>query len=228
MGAGRREDVVGVCVQTFKLVCGFGGNSARKREAGFQGFRGSHSSGVRKFCFSLHQPICPHICPASQTPLCFLELLCQSVIQSFSLLLPKSRYLCEWLKGYVGWQERGAEKKLGIAEVHSVNMECIQMLLQYSLQRLTSKRRRREKSLSRINLHRFTFALILILFPVYSVRANFIHLKKSRAQVFSEATKHEPIHRMLRPLYHHYLNLCTISFYCWRWASGGKMYVWAT
>ncbi len=58
-----------VCMWTFKLVCGFGGNSARNGEAEFQGLRGSQSSAVRKFCFSLHQPICPHVCSASQTPL---------------------------------------------------------------------------------------------------------------------------------------------------------------
>lgn len=88
-----------VYAQTFKFVCGFGGNSAKNREARFQGLRGSHCSRVRKLCFSLHQPICPHICSASQTPVCFLELLCQSVIQTFTVSLLESRYVCErvWL-----------------------------------------------------------------------------------------------------------------------------------
>lgn len=129
--------LVPMCVQTFKLVCGFVGSSARKQGGRVSGFEGSHSSGVRKFCFSLHQPICPHICSASQTPLCFLALLCQSVIQSFSLLLLKSWYLCGcvWLcaiKGVITLRA-GAEKMRDSRVAFT-----IWILLQYSLERLAS------------------------------------------------------------------------------------------
>lgn len=43
-----------MCVQTFKLVCGFGGNSARKREAGFQGVTQLWSEKVLLFITSTH------------------------------------------------------------------------------------------------------------------------------------------------------------------------------
>lgn len=131
--AGGRGCCACVYVQKFQLVCDFGGNSARKREAGFQGVWGSQSSRVRKLCFSLHQPECPHICSASQTPLRFLELLCQSVIQSISLLLPKSRCV-RVIKGR-GCVSAGAwcrvVEKLWMQRSISFKGESSQRFLQY-------------------------------------------------------------------------------------------------
>ena len=77
-----------LCSSVF--VCGFYGNSAMTgkvagRVAGWPwGAGGSDRSGMKRFCLSLHKPMCLHICFDSKTPLCFLELLCQSVTQSIS------------------------------------------------------------------------------------------------------------------------------------------------
>lgn len=73
----------------FSLYVILVGTQPEKERQIFRGVWGSQSSGVRELWFSLHQPKCPRICPASQTPLHFLELLCQSVIQSYTVLLPK-------------------------------------------------------------------------------------------------------------------------------------------
>lgn len=107
---GGWEDVMCVCVRRhLSLYVVSVGTLPEKKEAGFRGWRGSPSSAVRKFCFSLHQPICPHICSASQTPLCFLELLCQSVTQSFSPFTPKV-WIFKWvcmIKGVITpWTDR--------------------------------------------------------------------------------------------------------------------------
>lgn len=87
----------------FSLYVILVGTQPEKEGPAFRGFRGSHSSGVRKLWFSLHQPKRPHISPASPTPLHFLELLCQSVIQTFTLLLPKAEtFLRAWVLGEFG------------------------------------------------------------------------------------------------------------------------------
>lgn len=51
----------------FSLYVILVGTQPEKEGPAFRGIWGSHSSGVRKFWFSLHQPKRPHICPASQT-----------------------------------------------------------------------------------------------------------------------------------------------------------------
>lgn len=133
-----REDVVDVCVQTF--VCGFCGNSAKKREAGFQGFRGSHCSLERKLCFSLHQPICTRVLRLPDSTL--FPGIVVSVSDPVLLSLTPKILIFVWaIKRVSGLAEVGRVLRIKKKETKScIHVTCsVSVFLNWCLEKLTGK-----------------------------------------------------------------------------------------